>query len=234
MTESEKISSESNGISSTVAKFYHETETRDPDRIIAWLNSVCILVLIIGIAGVKEGLQKPKPLPSIEQPIPAIVEPVQLPKQTTTEEQPKETEQNTSETPQVVVVTPESPNINFSIPTIGNILVPNSVAAAPPLRPLARVEPLRKAPANLTSTGGGGERPDPPYPKIALQEHQQGSVTLLMSVDDSGAITSIDVKESSGFPMLDRTALEFVRKHWKIPPGNGVRLFQATITYRLQ
>ncbi|MGZ4963980.1 MAG: energy transducer TonB family protein [Limisphaerales bacterium] len=44
----------------------------------------------------------------------------------------------------------------------------------------------------------------------------------------------MEVKESSGFPMLDRTALEFVRKHWKIPPGNGVRLFQATITYRLQ
>ncbi len=216
------------------AQFYHASEVRDPDRIIAWLNSICLVVLIIGLAGASEGIPKPKPLPSIEQPIPAIIEPVEPPKQTVVEELPKQTEQDTAETPRVVIVTPESPSISFSIPTIGNILVPNSVAAAPTLRPIAPVAPLQKAPVNLTSTGGGGARPDPPYPKTALQQRQQGSVMLLMSANEAGGINSVKVKESSGFPLLDRTALEFVKKHWTVAPGTGTRLFQVTITYRLQ
>jgi protein TonB len=222
-------------ISSPVARFYQASEARDPDCLLAWVNSVCILVLIIGIVGANEGIPKPKPLPSIEQPIPAIVEPMQPPPQTTTaHEEPKDTQENQPEAPQVVAVTAESPAINFSVPTIGNILVPNSIAVAPPLKPLAPIAPLKRAPANLTSTGTGGTRPDPPYPKIALQEHEQGSVILQMTVDDSGHIIDVQVKQSSGFPLLDRSALDFVRKHWTVVPGEGARLFEATITYKLQ
>jgi TonB family protein len=93
---------------------------------------------------------------------------------------------------------------------------------------------LRAVPSTLETTGSGGERPQPPYPKIALDQGQQGAVTLAMTVDDSGTITAVSVKESSGVPMLDRGALDFVKRHWRVPPGVGIRNYEATINYKLQ
>src|SRR5437899_8953823 len=80
----------------------------------------------------------------------------------------------------------------------------------------------------------GGELAQPPYPKIALAQGQQGAVVLRMTVDDAGMITAIDVDQSSGFPVLDRSALDFVRRHWLVPPGKGSRLYEVTINYKLQ
>jgi protein TonB len=100
--------------------------------------------------------------------------------------------------------------------------------------PLKPVAPVRSLPAILHTTGGGGERPQPPYPKIALDQGQQGSVMLRMTVDDAGLIKTIEVAQSSGFPVLDHSALEFVKRHWTVPPGTGTRIYEATINYKLQ
>ena len=59
-------------------------------------------------------------------------------------------------------------------------------------------------------------------------------MTLLMSADEAGNILSIEVKTSSGFPILDHSAMDYVRRHWTLPSGTGARLFEATITYQLQ
>ena len=80
---------------------------------------------------------------------------------------------------------------------------------------------MRNLPAVLNTTGSGGERPQPPYPKIALEQGQQGSVTLRMTVDDAGLIQTIEVAQSSGFPVLDHSALEFVKRHWTVPARQG-------------
>ena len=88
-------------------------------------------------------------------------------------------------------------------------------------------------PSVLNTTGSGGERPQPPYPKIALEQAQQGSVTLRMTVDEAGQIETIEVAQSSGFPVLDRSALDFVKRHWTVPSGKGARIYEATITYKL-
>ena len=148
----------------------------------------------------------------------------------------QEQKEETPDTPQVVVVTPDAPSVNFAVPTIGNLLVPNALATAPPLAPLKPVAPLRQKPIllNLASTGGGGERPQPPYPKIALDQGQQGAVTLRMSVDEAGLIQTIEVAHSSGFPILDHNALAFVKRRWTVPAGKGARIYEATIIYRIQ
>jgi protein TonB len=86
----------------------------------------------------------------------------------------------------------------------------------------------------LKTTGSGGDRPQPPYPKIALEQGQQGSVTLRMTVDGAGVITAIEVVQSSGFPLLDRSATDFVKRHWTVPPEKEMRTCEATINYRLQ
>jgi protein TonB len=208
---------------------------QDRDRRLAWVNSVCILFLLIGVFGYKGGSAWNRPLPQMEEVVPAVVEPLPPPPQTAAAEQTQDqTDQEKPDAPQVVVVTMDSPAINFSVPTIGNLLVANAVAQAPPVAPLRAVAPLRRTPLVIQSTGSGGERPQPPYPQIALEQGEQGSVTLSLTVDDAGSITAIEVKQSSGFPVLDRSALEFVRRHWTVPPGEGAHNYFATIHYRLQ
>ena len=94
--------------------------------------------------------------------------------------------------------------------------------------------PCTTVPTVLNTTGNSGERPQPPYPKIALDQGEQGSVMLRMTVDDAGLIKTIEVAQSSGFPVLDHSALEFVKRHWTVPPGKGTRIYEATINYKLQ
>jgi len=208
---------------------------RDPNRKLAWVNSVCILFLLIGICGSKPASIRIQALPPIEELSAAIVEPLPPPPQTQPAEPTQEqTDPEQVDTPQVVVVTPESPTINFSVPTIGNLVVPNSVAQAPPVAPLKQVARLHTQPTVLNTTGSGGDRPQPPYPKIALEQGQQGSVTLRMTVDDAGLISTIEIVQSSGFPVLDRSALDFVKRHWTVPPEKGTRIYEATINYKLQ
>jgi len=207
--------------------------SRDPNRKLAWMNSICILFLIIGIFGARSASMPLKPVQPVEDIIPTLIEPVPTP--TTAENQNEnQNEQEKTEAPQVVVVTPEAPNINFSVPTIGNLVAPNALAQPPPLRPMQPPAALRTLPATLNNTGAGGARPQPPYPKIALDQGQQGTVTLLMRANDTGNLLSVEVKDSSGFPVLDHSAVDFIRRHWTVPAGGSNRLFQATITYQLQ
>ena len=215
-----------------LARFCLPPANRDSNRKLAWVNSICILFLLIGIFGSKPASMAIKPLPPLEEVIPTIVEPAPPPPQKVTATQKQETpEQSEPQASQVVVVTPDAPNINFSVPTIGSLVVPNALAEAPPLKPLQTV---RSRPAELNNTGAGGDRPQPPYPKIALESGEQGTVTLLMTADGAGNIVSAEVKASSGFPVLDRATLDYVKRHWRLPAGTGNRLFETSITYRLQ
>ncbi len=50
----------------------------------------------------------------------------------------------------------------------------------------------------------------------------------------TGLIQTIEVAQSSGFVVLDHSALEFVKRHWTVPPGKGSRVYEATITYKLR
>jgi TonB family protein len=201
---------------------------RDPNLKLAWMNSVCILFLLIGVFGARRGLIAIKPAPPLEEIIPVILQPITLTPQETTEK--KETVEDKNDVPRVAVVIPQSPNISFSAPTIGSLVVPANLASAPPL------EPMRTATAinSVSTTGAGGERPEPPYPKIALQEAQQGTILLVLGGDAAGNLVSVDVKESSGFPFLDRTTVEFIKRRWHLPAGTGSQLFQTRITYKLQ
>jgi TonB family protein len=98
------------------------------------------------------------------------------------------------------------------------------------------LEPMRTATSInlLNSTGAGGERPEPPYPKIAMEEGQQGTMLLMLGGDATGNVISVDVKESSGFQLLDRSTVNFIKRRWHLPAGTRNQLFQTRITYQLQ
>ncbi len=206
---------------------------RDPNRKFAWVNSICILFLLIGVLGAKRASVSIKAPPPVEQIIPTMIEPAAPPPTTEAQQKQEQTDEDKPDVPQVVVVTPNSPAINFSVPTIGNVVMPNALAAAPPAEPMKQLASLRSQPTTLNSTGKGGDRPQPPYPKMAQEEGQQGTVVLSLTVDGTGVVAAIEVKESSGYPMLDRSTLEYVKRHWIFPPGGGTRMYEAPIKYVL-
>ena len=201
-------------------------------RTLAWVNSICFLFLLVALSGARPRLPLPKAVPPLEQPIPIIIQPLPPPPPQA-ERSKEESTDDKVPAPRVVVVTPDSPAINFSVPTIGNVIVANAIAQAPPVAALRPAAVVHNEPKTIGSTGKGGDRPYPPYPETALKFGQQGTVILLLTVDDGGLIQSVTVKESSGSPILDRSAMEFVKRHWIVPPGNGVRVFEAPITYQI-
>ena len=211
-----------------LARLCLPSASRDANLKLAWVNSVCILFLTIGLVGARRGLITIKPTPPIEEIIPVILAPVTLPPQETTEK--KETDESKEDAPRVAVVIPSAPNISFSVPTIGSLVVPASLASAPPLEPMRTAATVNL----LNTTGAGGERPQPPYPKIALEEGEQGAILLLLGGDAAGNVISVDLKESSGFPFLDRATVEFIKQHWHLPVGTGSQLFQTRINYKIQ
>jgi len=198
----------------------------DPDQKFAWTNSICILFLLVGILGMRRGDIAIKPLPPLEEIMPVVVQPLTLPPQTETPQNRSSAPENQQPAPLVVVI-PQAPNISFSVPTIGSLVVPANLAAAPPLEALQ----VQSQAAQLTTTGTSGERPAPPYPKLALQSGEQGTIVLLLTGDEAGNIARIEIKTPSGFPILDRAAQDFVKNHWRLP-GRG--LFETSITYQIQ
>jgi TonB family protein len=79
------------------------------------------------------------------------------------------------------------------------------------------------------SGGGGlgaaspryGENPKPPYPQEARNKGHQGKVLLKVEVLPDGWVGEIEVKESSGYKVLDQSALETVKKWRFIPASKG-------------
>ena len=196
---------------------------RDANLKLAWMNSICILFLLIGIAGARRGIIAIKPVPPIREEIPVVIQPTVLPPQAIAQK-PEQPQQNNQ--PRILVALPNAPNINFGVPTVGTLVAPAELASAPQLAP-ARID-------SLNNTGAGGERPEPPYPPIAKETGEQGTVKLQLGADAAGNLISVEVKESSGFPVLDRATVDFIKNHWRLPTGNGNRLFETSITYLLQ
>jgi protein TonB len=206
-----------------LARLYLTSARREPERKLAWVNSVCILFLLIGILGARQGVVSIKPVPPIRQEIPIVVQPAVLPPQAVAPkpEQPQQINQ-----PRVLVALPNAPGVNFGVPSAGTLVADASLASAPQIA-VAKI-------GSLNNTGAGGERPEPPYPPIALQTGEQGTVGLELTGDDSGNVVSVVVQQSSGFPLLDRATVDFIKRHWRLPTDTATRLFQTSITYKLQ
>jgi TonB family protein len=61
------------------------------------------------------------------------------------------------------------------------------------------------------------------YPKMAKMRHQEGTVTVQITVDDKGQPTATTVAQSSGIQSLDDAALDAVKVSapFPAPPATG-------------
>jgi protein TonB len=60
--------------------------------------------------------------------------------------------------------------------------------------------------------------PKPVYPELARQRGQEGRVVLLAHVDERGAVEEVHVQSGSGYDLLDRAAVNAVRR-WRFKPA---------------
>ena len=216
-------------LKSGLARYCLPAEKPDTNLKLAWVNSICILFLVIGILGARRGIITIRTVPPIRQVVPVVVMPQTLPPQAIVPQKKQQPRQQ-NQPARVFVALPTAPNIRFSVPTIGTLVSSADMASAPPLKPLQAPAQI----ASLGNTGAGGERPEPPYPQLAMQTGEQGTIVLLLTGDASGNVASIDMKQSSGFPYLDHATVEFIKTHWHLPTDSGTRLFQTSITFKLQ
>ena len=60
--------------------------------------------------------------------------------------------------------------------------------------------------------------PKPPYPRLAIRRGHEGTVILSVEVLPDGSAREVQLLESSGHTILDRSAVNAVRK-WRFKPG---------------
>lgn len=71
--------------------------------------------------------------------------------------------------------------------------------------------------------------PKPEYPMTSRMRGEEGTVLLEMSVTAAGTVSSVRVLKSSGYPRLDRAALEAVRSWRFIPAYIGDRPVESVV-----
>lgn len=195
----------------------------NPDQPMVFTAAISSLFLLVGIVGLFTRPIRPVALPPPpDEPVPVLFEPpppVAVPTQVV-ETEKTESESPSDAVPQVVAVAPANAAVAFSVPTIG-VVVPVKLAAAPPPRPLAGIVSKSDKPkAELFSrVGTFGDFPYPKYPPEAQRRRLEGRVMLYAVVGTNGQVTTLEVEETSGFPLLDNAAFECVKKGWIWPPG---------------
>ena len=64
-----------------------------------------------------------------------------------------------------------------------------------------------------------GQNPVPMYPLEARRRAQHGTVLLRIEVAADGAVERVEIARTSGFDLLDDSAIETVRARWRFVPA---------------
>ncbi|RIY34460.1 hypothetical protein CKF54_00245 [Psittacicella hinzii] len=83
--------------------------------------------------------------------------------------------------------------------------------------------------------GGYLNNPKPNYPFQSLERGEQGTVVLTVVVEANGKPSSVQIKKSSGYPRLDRAALNTVRDYYTfIPATKGGVPVRSTYDFAIE
>jgi TonB family protein len=218
--------------------FCLELEPIETKRALAWVNSICLAFLFIGIIGNRRPHFVIHPRPTVaEEAVPVVIEQLVRAVQSDSSDAPSEEggHENVADDGARVPVTIDSPSVVFSVPTVGSVLVPLSKAQGPPAHPKQSAVPAGSVDVqSISVTGSGGSRPAPAYPRESLLRHETGTVILLIAVDETGKVTEVSVKEPSGFSRLDHAAADHVKRTWYFGAAAGKRLYECPFVFQLQ
>lgn len=208
---------------------------RDPGLWLAWVNSICLAFLVVGIIGLRRPTAvervlpplKPREISVLELPAPPPLAPAEVVAAERIEVAP-----DLPALPASVPVLLEQPEVVFSVPGVGDVLVSQSPAALPPWDALEMpVAEPRQAPVDLGSSLGTRYFPAPQWTTRLMQARMSGTVVLLITVDNSGAVTDIAVAQSTGFRALDEHTVNHVKRHFIFPIGRGVLTYELPVQW---
>jgi protein TonB len=131
----------------------------------------------------------------------------------------------TPDTPETVSDSPAGePGISPARPDITGTRLPTALPVNAADNPAS---PMLTPPATVAAAGPAPHRPDPEhhlrdtllelvannlrYPAIARRRGWQGIVVLQLRIESGGKISRLIVNASSGYPVLDRAAIECLR-----------------------
>jgi TonB family protein len=106
------------------------------------------------------------------------------------------------------------------------LMIDSSQGSTTSQQPESRGSNVLSAPISLPSAADlRFNNPKPPYPITSRENGEQGRVWLSLCVSEHGAISRLQLAQSSGHPALDRSALNTVT-HWKFHPArqNGAAI----------
>jgi protein TonB len=131
-----------------------------------------------------------------------------------------------AEMPIPSVPPPPLPSEPVELPHIATETPPMPIHHKAP-KAVVRAAPVPQPPEDVPAPADSNHPeylsdPRPEYPIAARQRHQQGTVVLLVTMDEAGNPTSVSVEQSSGFSVLDHAALRQVASLWKFKPGQGL------------
>lgn len=119
------------------------------------------------------------------------------------------------------VAAPPIPNITITKPEPAQSATNNTIAppadSAPPTAAsnVGSSDGIADAPPSALAYGN---RTAIPYPRMALQRHEQGTVLLRVLVGADGLVQQIEIQKSSGSHDLDNAARDAVRR-WSFRAG---------------
>jgi protein TonB len=105
---------------------------------------------------------------------------------------------------------------------------PAEPAPAPVAAPLAAIAPAASAavdppqpepPPTPPRAAAYLSNPKPAYPALSRRLGEEGVVRLNILVNPDGSVARLELANSSGFPRLDRSAMETVQSSWKFEPA---------------
>lgn len=177
----------------------------------------------------------PKPVPPPEPPKPEPEKPKEIPKKLPPPPKPVPVIQPKAETPPPAVRPedpPPPPQVIAAAPKASEPAPAVSVPVPPPEPPPKPVTPpdTDSAKSNYGSLLSREFAKHKQYPRVAQLRGWQGTARIELQIDAQGNVTSTRIADSSGFELLDKQALEMVRKASPLPlPPEALRGKDFTI-----
>jgi periplasmic protein TonB len=98
--------------------------------------------------------------------------------------------------------------------------------------------PATPAKTNVSDAAYAATNRKPPYPRLSRSNEEQGTVLLRVLVRADGSAGAVDIKNSSGYPLLDESAKSTVQT-WRFKPATVdgkpiAEWYQIAIPFTLQ
>lgn len=107
----------------------------------------------------------------------------------------------------------------LSIPFPLAVEGPSKIVEAAKAAPTSPVAATPSTVQHLTFGEGEGDQPAPEYPREAKIGHEEGNVTVQMTIDEGGNVTDAQVTSACPWPILNQAALRAVRDTWHFEKG---------------